>query len=340
MRHRLVRAVAAAGLLVGLAAGGVAAGGTAQAAAQATAVVTAPGTGERSTTADHGPRYARAAAAAAADDPPELPTIEQPVSEGTFTFSGDPGDEVTQGRSESFGTPGQSFLVYRSTGSNMAEIRVRDGDTWWYVAFGAPAGRRLTAGTYAGATLFPFHENAPGIDFSGDGRYCTGLTGSFTVHRIDWSPQGWLNFLDADFEQRCEGSAAASRGSVRIQAPPASPPLALAVTAARIGSVTPEGEAVLHGTLRCNKSVWAAVHVYVVQQQGGRKVGGWLRQSVDCTAGAAVAWQGKATADGSARYQDGWADTVVGASAHDWEYMTYTEAPEKKPRVCLGRCGS
>ncbi|MFG2999609.1 hypothetical protein [Streptomyces sp. NPDC048340] len=338
MRLAVVRALATAGLLVGLAAGGAAATGTAQAAATpAAAAATVPAAAQPSALAEHGPRYARTAASA---DLPEMPGIQQPVSEGTFSFSGDSGDEVTQGRTRSFGTPAQNFFIYRSTGSNMAEVRVQDGDTWWYAAFGAPAGRRLTAGTYSGATLFPFHENTPGLDFSGDGRYCNAVSGSFTVHSIDWTPQGHLNSLDASFEQRCQGSTAASRGSVRVQAPPAPPVLALAVTGARIGSVTPEGEAVLHGTLRCTKSAQVNVYAYVVQQQGDRKITGWLRELVDCTAGTTVAWQGKATAYDFARYRDGWADAAVGARAYDWDYLIDTQAPGRNPRVCLGRCGS
>ncbi|MFJ6795013.1 hypothetical protein [Streptomyces sp. NPDC091268] len=304
LRHALSRAVAAAALLVGLAAGGA------------------------------------AAAAAPARDMPELPGIQQPVSEGSFTFVGDPTDPITQGRSKSFATPGQTFLIYRGTGRTMAEIRVRDGDTWWYAAFGAPAGRELTAGTYSGATLFPFHDTTPGLDFSGDGRYCNAVTGSFTVHSVHWTAEGWLDSLDAGFEQHCEGRAAAARGHVRVQAPPAPPVLALTLSAARVGLVTPQGEALLHGTLRCNKTAAVNVYAYVTQQQGAKQVTGWMREVVDCTAGASVAWQGRASAYDFARYTDGWADTSVGASALDRDYEKTAQAPAKSPRVCLGRCGS
>ncbi|MDJ0381086.1 hypothetical protein [Streptomyces sp. G-G2] len=323
-RRALGRIVATAGLLVGLAAGGVAAGNPVHAAAHATARTTAPATAQ----------------AAAREDMPELPDIQQPVSQGTFTFAGDSDDRITQGRTKSFGTPEQEFLIYRSVGSNMAEIRVRDGDTWWYLAFGAPQGRQLTPGVYPGATQFPFHGNSPGVDFSGDGRYCAAVTGSFTIHHIEWNPHGWLDSLDADFEQRCAGAAAASHGTVRVEAPPAPPVLALTMSAARIGTVTAGGEATLHGTVRCNKTASVNVFAYVVQQQGAARVTGWVREVVDCAAGTSVPWQGTVGADDFGRFRDGWADTTAGAQAMDWDYLIFTHAPGKNPRVCLGHCGS
>ncbi|MFD9357120.1 hypothetical protein [Streptomyces sp. NPDC060031] len=96
----------------------------------------------------------------------------------------------------------------------------------------------------------------------------------------------------------------------------------------------------LHGTLRCNKTASVNVYAYVTQQQGAKKITGWLREQIDCTAGATVAWQGEASAYDFARYRDGWADTSVGAVAYDWDYLIDTKAPVKTPRVCLGKCGS
>ncbi|MFJ5548855.1 hypothetical protein [Streptomyces sp. NPDC093225] len=301
--HLLLRAVATAGLLVGLAAGG----------------------------------------AAADDDVPELPTLQQPVVEGTFGFTGEAGDEVTQGLSENWdGAEDQSFIVQRSSHSNMllVEAKAPDG-TWWGVDLGAPGGRKLTAGTYTDVAQFPFHGDRPGLDFSGAGRWCSqgALTGSFTVTAVDWTEEGWLNSVDARFEQRCKGSTGASRGYFHIRSTPAPPVLKLSVSGARTGGVTPGGRAVLHGTVRCTKTSSVNVAAHLEQQQGAATVTGWLVESVDCTAGRSVPWEGEVRPYGGARFLDGWADATVDARADDWDYALEVHV-QKAPRVCLGACGS
>ncbi|MEV7414076.1 hypothetical protein [Streptomyces sp. NPDC089919] len=282
-----------------------------------------------------------AGGAAADDDMPELPTLDQPVAEGRLDFAGEPGDEATGGRSDHFDAADQTFIVQRSAHSNMLSLVVRATDgTWWSVEVGAPAGRRLTAGTYRDVAQFPFHDDRPGLNFGGAGRRCRGgVTGSFTVTAVDWSEAGWLNSVDAAFEQRCATGTATARGSFHIRSTPAPPVLELALSGARTGSVTPDGRAVLHGTVRCTKMTRVDVSAGLRQEQGATTVTGWLVESVDCTAGRSVPWQGEVRPYGDARFRDGWADATVDANARDADYPGDVHV-QKRPRVCLGACGS
>jgi large repetitive protein len=117
---------------------------------------------------------------------------------------------------------GRRFTVTQADGAIAANpssggVRVSfQGSTWWYLTFVPPSGEVLTPGVYEGATRWPFQSpTAPGLDVTGDGRGCNTLAGRFTVFEIEYDASGNVVRFAVDYEQHCEGVAAALFGSVR-----------------------------------------------------------------------------------------------------------------------------
>jgi hypothetical protein len=91
-----------------------------------------------------------------------------------------------------------------------------NGD-WWYLDFTPAAGDVLAPGTYSGATRYPFNGNGPGLSVSGNGRGCNELDGSFIVNELRMDG-GDLRSLSISFEQHCEHSPNALRGTLSFRA--------------------------------------------------------------------------------------------------------------------------
>jgi hypothetical protein len=126
---------------------------------------------------------------------------------GSLNFSGDPGDYISQGKPHSYSTSnGDALDVSSSTGSTVRiSVNAYNGD-WWSLEFDAPGtpdrsvhGKPavLAPGTYTAAHRYPFNGNGPGLNLSGDGRGCNELTGSFTIIRAVFGPQGYVQTFDA-----------------------------------------------------------------------------------------------------------------------------------------------
>src|SRR5262245_45733312 len=157
----------------------------------------------------------------------------QTVATGSLSFSGNPGDYISQGKSYSYSTSkGDALDVSSSTGGTVRiSVNAYNGD-WWSLDFDAPGtpdrpvpgqSAVLAPGTYTGAHRYPFNGNGPGLDLSGEGRGCNELTGSFTIIKAVFGSQGYVQAFDATFEQHCEGGNPAARGEVHISnAPPPS----------------------------------------------------------------------------------------------------------------------
>jgi hypothetical protein len=128
------------------------------------------------------------------------------------------GDYIGGGRSYRY-TQSNAIIQVAASGSHLS-IHI-DGDQWWYGDFQAPgdgAAARLAPGTYLGLTRYPFNDPAKGgLSWSGDGRGCNTLTGSFTVERVTYTA-GVLSAIDLRFEQHCEGGTYALRGTIHWRA--------------------------------------------------------------------------------------------------------------------------
>jgi hypothetical protein len=90
------------------------------------------------------------------------------------------------------------------------------GDEDWFADFQGPYNQtQLKVGTYSNLRRYPFHNPVfGGLSWSGEGRGCNLLTGSFTVNDVAYE-SGGLIFIDLDFEQYCEESLRPLKGSVR-----------------------------------------------------------------------------------------------------------------------------
>jgi len=93
------------------------------------------------------------------------------------------------------------------------------GDESWTGVFQAPEGLgTLTPGTWEGVTRFPFHDpTVGGLDWSGEGRSCSTLTGSFAVQRATYTDDT-LTGIDLRFEQRCDGATPVLSGEIHWDA--------------------------------------------------------------------------------------------------------------------------
>lgn len=249
----------------------------------------------------------------------------QPVTEGTVAFEGDAGDYISAGGSYAY-TAGQDALDVSGDAAHgvvTVGISGANGD-WWSVALAAPNGTELKAGTYTGATRHPFNEgSAPGLNHDGNGRGCNMLTGSFTISNIAWGPNGYVEALDASYEQHCEGDAAALRGRIHLVNPAAPAELSLGVGVAVDGTASAlNGRATVHGTVSCNKPVRVDVSGLVSQVKRKVLIRGAYAATVACVPGRAVAWSAEADPTGTTPFQAGQVEVKAQAIATDPDYRT------------------
>lgn len=140
-----------------------------------------------------------------------------------------PGDYIGGGTQHTVTPATGAFTVSRNF-DNGVSLSVNTTGGIWSLAFSAPGDATLTAGTYDHATRWPFQSPVdPGLSVSGMGRGCNTLTGSFVVREAVYSATGEVQAFAADFEQHCEGGAAALLGSIRLNSsvaftPPPPPP--------------------------------------------------------------------------------------------------------------------
>ena len=82
--------------------------------------------------------------------------------------------------------------------------------------FKSPVGSTLAAGTYRGATRYPFNfSDVPGLSVYGNGRGCNTLTGRFVVRELEFIGTA-VNKAAIDYEQHCEGGTPAMFGYIRF----------------------------------------------------------------------------------------------------------------------------
>lgn len=175
----------------------------------------------------------------------------------SVTFSGTGGDYITQDQSWAYDPSNSAITASVSANDNTVSASI-SGNTWWYLDFAAPQGQALTAGTtYDNAERYPFQgATYPGLSLDGDGRGCNTLTGSFTVNKAVFGPNGWIQSFDATFVQHCEGSTTSqATGEIDIENGPAPAGLSVDVTPNAVGSVDKNsGRATITGTVTCNEN--------------------------------------------------------------------------------------
>ncbi|KDN20506.1 hypothetical protein [Amycolatopsis rifamycinica] len=249
------------------------------------------------------------------------PAQAQPVATGSLSFSGDGGDYISQGGSYAYSTEANDRLtVNASEDRNHIAVSVSAFNSdWWTVDLAAPSGTGLTAGTYDAATRYPFQEpDAPGLDLSGNGRGCNTLVGTFTVQNVVFGPRGYVQTLDATFEQHCEGAEPAARGEVHIANPPAPPDLAIGLKVATDGTAsTLNGNAYLHGTVDCTAAAKVTLSGAATQVKRNVIIRGTYTAQVACTPGTPAPWTATVVPAGTTPFQKGKAEVVTQATALD-----------------------
>ena len=148
--------------------------------------------------------------------------VSSPVHAATtgLYFNSTRGDYIGQGQVKTW-TPADGTFTAIKNADNGVRISFNDGSqVWWDLNFAAPEMVALAAGTYTGATRYPFQvSTSPGLDVSGSGRGCNNLFGTFTITEMTYGAGDEILVFAADFEQHCEQEAApALRGRVLFNA--------------------------------------------------------------------------------------------------------------------------
>jgi hypothetical protein len=97
-----------------------------------------------------------------------------------------------------------------ATGFSLSASGLRD---WWSGSFSPPSGETFVVGRTYQTTRFADATHA-GLDVTGNGRGCNTSTGTLTIQSLEVT-DGRISHLRAVFEQHCEGSAPALRGTLR-----------------------------------------------------------------------------------------------------------------------------
>ncbi|HEY9064359.1 MAG TPA: hypothetical protein VIO33_05200 [Burkholderiaceae bacterium] len=134
------------------------------------------------------------------------------VAPNVITLQSDTGDYIGGGRTYEFTRTNTTMNVSSSGGHLSIAL---DGDQWWNGNFVLPGTySKVQVGTYTGLTRYPFSSTATGgLDWSGDGRGCNTLNASLSVTHVVYEGTE-LKEVDLNFEQHCEGVAAALHGQV------------------------------------------------------------------------------------------------------------------------------
>lgn len=251
-----------------------------------------------------------------------VPANAQAVATGSLSFSGDQGDYISGGGSYAYSTASGDQLNVSGNGNHVSvSLDGANGD-WWYLDLAAPSGQTLTPGTYNGATRYPFQGSAePGLSLSGNGRGCNQLTGSFTVQNAVFGPNGYVQTLDATYEQHCEGGQTALRGEVHIANPEPPAELNLGLSVATDGTASAlNGKATVHGTVSCTAAVKVYLNGLVTQVKNKVLIRGSYSTQVDCTPGAPVPWSATADPTDTTPFQKGTVEVQTKANARDPQY--------------------
>ncbi|NOX67882.1 MAG: hypothetical protein GXP15_01730 [Gammaproteobacteria bacterium] len=146
---------------------------------------------------------------------PTPPPIQEDVSYVELTSEA--GDVIGGGQNYSYTTVDSEIFV----SSNKAFLKVRvEGQETWFGDFRLSHKLwKLEPGTYENLGRYPFYDiGVGGMEWLGSGgRGCNDITASLTIDRVVYFGTR-LTGIDLQFEQFCDGSAAALRGEIHWNA--------------------------------------------------------------------------------------------------------------------------
>lgn len=141
-------------------------------------------------------------------------TVQAP---NKITLTSDAGEYVGGGGAYTY--TNANAIIRLSANATSIQLSI-SGDQHWNATFQVPLGAQLANGSYANATRWPFQGTGPGLNWSGEGRGCNTLAGSFAIDSISWSAGVGSSLLGLDmrFDQHCDGSIGALRGTIHWRA--------------------------------------------------------------------------------------------------------------------------
>lgn len=143
---------------------------------------------------------------------PPVINVPPPPDPGFVALQSDPGDFIGAGLDYRYTQADAQIVV--TTSGRLLSIRI-DGNENWSGDFELPdTFTRLEVGVYSNLTRYPFHDVAVGgLSWSGEGRGCNQLTGSFEITSVTYDGTA-LTEIRINFEQYCEGGSVALRGEI------------------------------------------------------------------------------------------------------------------------------
>jgi hypothetical protein len=128
-----------------------------------------------------------------------------PAPASFFSIVSEPFEYIGQGQLWLLKDPGAISTGLGQYQDNSLRVSYNDENTNFELQIKAPDGANLEVGEYLNATRLPFQEpQNPGLDFSGEGRGCNMLTGSFTILELNYNADGEIDQLAIDVVQFCE----------------------------------------------------------------------------------------------------------------------------------------
>jgi hypothetical protein len=174
-------------------------------------------------------------------------------SPNSVSLQSDAGEYVGAGKSYNYSSANAKISV-TSTG-NLLTVAVT-GDESWQGTFQLPAGETVVKrGDFANLSRYQPGNPNGGLDWNGDGRGCSTLSGRFSVDKASYV-NGVLTAVDLRFEQHNEGAAPALHGQLHWNADDKTVPP---------GPVNPPPEGLWHPA---NPTPSGNVFVYLESQPG------------------------------------------------------------------------
>src|SRR6266853_2352694 len=129
-------------------------------------------------------------------------------------YSSQTGDPIGQGQEVRFTGADGTFSVNSYPNTLGANFNAPGWTHWWSLGIGTADYSVLPAGAYESAKRTP-SAGHPQLDFYGDGRGCSDLTGRFDVLEIVRDASGAVTQLAVNWEQHCNGIVPALFGQIR-----------------------------------------------------------------------------------------------------------------------------
>jgi hypothetical protein len=137
---------------------------------------------------------------------------------GTVSFSGDAGEFVSSGKSWNLQSPSQQIKLTQN-GPGDLQVSFGQGEREFDASFSTDSGKRFETKAYGRAERWGFASDGhAGLEISGDSRACNGIVGTFSVTKIEYTPDGKISRFAATFVQRCDDSKLSVRGTIDIRA--------------------------------------------------------------------------------------------------------------------------